>query len=150
MGSADYTISFAVDQSPEEVFEAINNPRGWWSEEIEGATDKLGGEFKYHFQDLHRSTQKITALVPGRKVVWHVVDAEINFVKDRSEWQGTDVVFEIARQGGKTQLSFTHVGLTPGVECYGKCAGAWGFYINESLRGLITTGKGDPASAVDA
>jgi hypothetical protein len=30
-----------VDQTPEEVFNAINNPRGWWSEEIEGNTNKL-------------------------------------------------------------------------------------------------------------
>lgn len=145
----DYTISYTVDQSPEEVFAAINNPRGWWSEQIEGTTDKLDGEFKYHYQDLHRSTQKITELVPGRKVVWHVVDGEINFVKDKSEWQGTDVVFEIAKQGSQTQLRFTHVGLTPGIECYGKCAGAWGFYINESLRGLITAGRGDPATVAD-
>jgi Activator of Hsp90 ATPase homolog 1-like protein len=145
--SIDYTISYTVDQSPEEVFAAINNPRGWWSEQIEGTTDQLDGEFKYHYQDLHRSTQRITELVPGRKVVWHVVDGAINFVKDKSEWQGTDVVFEIGRQGGQTELRFTHVGLTPGIECYGKCAGAWGFYINESLRGLITTGRGDPAGA---
>jgi hypothetical protein len=144
MTTKNYTISFTVDQSPEQVFAAINNVRGWWSGEIDGSTDKLGAEFTYRYQDLHRSTQKITEWVPGRKVVWHVVEAQINFVKNKAEWNGTDVVFEITRRGGKTELRFTHVGLVPTIECYGKCAGAWGFYINESLRDLITTGKGDP------
>ena len=140
----NYTTSFTVDQSPEEVFAAVNNVPGWWSGEIDGPTDALGAEFSYRYQDLHRSTQKITEFVPGKKVVWHVADAKIAFVKDKDEWNGSDIVFEIARKGGKTELRFTHVGLVPTIECYGKCAGAWGYYINESLRSLITTGKGDP------
>jgi uncharacterized protein YndB with AHSA1/START domain len=144
METKDYTASFTVDQSPEEVFDAINNVRGWWSEEIDGSTDKLGAEFKFHYKDLHRSTQKITELVPGKKVVWHVSDAKLNFVKNKTEWNGTDVVFEIAREDDKTELRFTHVGLVPAFECYGDCSGAWGFYINDSLRSLITTGKGQP------
>jgi hypothetical protein len=144
MTAKNYTASFTVDQSPDDVFAAVNNVRGWWSGEIDGHTDKLGAEFTYRYQDLHRSTQKIAEFVPGEKVVWHVLDAQINFVKDKDEWDGTDVVFEIARKGGKTELRFTHVGLVPTIECYGKCAGAWGYYINKSLRSLITTGKGDP------
>jgi len=150
MPTKDYTISYAVEQSPEEVFDSINNVRGWWSEEIIGRTDTLGAEFKYHYRDLHRSTQKITELVPGKKVAWRVLDSEINFVKDKTEWNGTDVVFEIAQKGGKTELRFTDVGLVPASECYRNCSGAWGFYIIESLRGLITTGKGQPASATDS
>jgi hypothetical protein len=144
MTAKNYTASFTVDQSPDDVFAAVNNVRGWWSGEIDGHTDKLGAEFTYRYQDLHRSTQKIAEFVPGEKVVWHVLDAQINFVKDKDEWDGTDIVFEIARKGGKTELRFTHVGLVPTIECYGKCAGAWGYYINESLRSLVTTGKGDP------
>ena len=140
----DYTTSFTVDQSPEEVFAAVNNVRGWWSGEIDGRTDKLGADFTYRYQDLHRTTQKITEFVPGKKVVWHVVDSKIDFVEDKEEWNGTDIVFEIAKKGYKTELHFTHVGLVPKIECYGKCAGGWSYYINKSLRGLITTGKGDP------
>jgi len=140
----NYTTSFTVKQSQEEVFSAVNNVRGWWSGEIVGQTDQLGAEFTYRYEDLHRTTQKITELVPGKKVVWHIADSKINFVKDKDEWTGTDVVFEIARKDDKTELRFTHVGLVPAIECYGKCAGAWGYYINESLRSLITTGKGDP------
>jgi hypothetical protein len=141
----NYTATILVDQTPKEVFDAVNNVRGWWSEEIEGRTDKLGAEFKFHYKDFHRSTQKITELVPGKKVVWHVSDARINFVKDKTEWNGTDIVFEIARKGDETELRFTHVGLVPAIECYGDCSGAWGFYINDSLRSLITTGEGQPA-----
>ena len=113
MTAKNYTASFTVDQSPDDVFAAVNNVRGWWSGEIDGHTDKLGAEFTYRYQDLHRSTQKIAEFVPGEKVVWHVLDAQINFVKDKDEWDGTDIVFEIARKGGKTEVRFTHVGLVP-------------------------------------
>jgi uncharacterized protein YndB with AHSA1/START domain len=144
MTNRNYTTTVSVDQSPKQVFDAITNVRGWWSGDIDGHTDKLGAEFTYRYQDLHRSTQKITELVPGKKVVWHVSNAKINFVEDKDEWNGTDIVFEITQKGKETELRFTHIGLVPRIECYGKCAGAWGFYINESLRDLITTGKGDP------
>jgi hypothetical protein len=144
MNDQSLTITFAVDQTPQEVFDAINNVRAWWSGEIDGSTDKLGEEWTYRYKDVHRTTQKITEFVLGKKVVWHVSDAQLNFVKDKTEWNGTDIVFEIARKGDKTEVRFTHVGLVPAFECYGGCSGAWGFYINDSLRNLITTGKGQP------
>ena len=142
MNEQNYTTSFTVDQTPEEVFAAINNVRGWWTGEIKGKSDKLGAEFTYRYEDVHRSTHKITEFVPGRKVVWHTTDSHLNFVKDGTEWNGTDILFEIATKGNQTELRFTHVGLVPAIQCYGDCSGAWGFYINESLRSLITTGKG--------
>ena len=61
MKRENLTISFSVDESPQQVFDAINNVRGWWSGEIEGATDKLGAEFTYRYKDAHRSTQKISS-----------------------------------------------------------------------------------------
>ncbi len=144
MSNQNYTTSFTVDQTPQEVFAAINNVRGWWSGEIEGDTDKLGAEFTYRYEDVHRSTHKITEFVPGKKVVWHTTDSQLSFLKDKTEWYGTDIVFEIARKGNQTELTFTHVGLVPGIQCYGDCSGAWGFYINERLRNLITTGVAEP------
>jgi hypothetical protein len=141
--SQDYSVTFLVDNTPKEVFDAINNVRGWWSEEIEGRTDELG-VFKYHYQDVHRCAIEITELVPGKKVRWHVVDNYFNFVKDKSEWKNTDIVFEIAKKGDQTEVRFTHVGLVPAYECYDVCSDAWGTYIKGSLRSLITTGKGHP------
>src|ERR1700733_2540061 len=113
MKTEGYTTSFAVDQSPEEVFNAVNNVRGWWSGEIQGDTDKLGAEFRYRVQDVHRSTQKITEFIPGKKIVWHVVNGYVGFVKNKSEWKGTDIVFEVSKKGNKTEIRFTHRGLVP-------------------------------------
>jgi hypothetical protein len=144
MTDQSFTTTFMVDQFPDEVFAAINDVRGWWSGEIEGDTDRLGGEFTYRYEDIHRSTQKITELVPGNRVVWHVTDAYLSFIKDTDEWTGTDIVFDIAEKDDRTEVRFTHVGLVPEVECYDRCTPAWSFYIAESLHNLIASGQGEP------
>jgi uncharacterized protein YndB with AHSA1/START domain len=141
MKKQDFITSLTVDRSPEEVFKAINNVRGWWSGEVDGDTDRLGAEFTYRYKGMHTSTQKVTEFVPGKKVVWHVTDAELTFVKDKKEWVGTDIVFEIAREGGKTKLRFTHAGLIPAFQCYDGCSGAWGALVGTNLRNLITSDK---------
>lgn len=143
MQNQNFTTTFLVDQSPEAVFNAINNVRGWWSENVEGNTDKPG-VFYYGYQDIHRCTCKITEFVPGRKIVWHVLQNYFSFVEEKTEWTGTDIVFEITQKGDKTELTFTHIGLVPKNECYDVCEDAWGTYINHSLFNLITKGKGDP------
>lgn len=61
----NFSTSITVNRSPNEVFDAINNVRGWWSEEISGDTDKLGAEFDYHYENIHRSKMKIVEFVPG-------------------------------------------------------------------------------------
>lgn len=145
MKTSDYTTSILVDQTPEQVFAAINNVRGWWSGEVNGDTDKPCVEFTYRVPDMHFSRQLITEFIPGKKVVWHVSDATLNFVEDKDEWKGTDIVFEIAKKGDKTQVSFTHKGLVPSFECYNDCSTGWGMLIDRNLRNLIATGKAQPS-----
>jgi hypothetical protein len=140
----DYTTSFVVQQSPEAVFTAVTNPRAWWSEDIEGDTDRFGAIFYYHFKDIHRGTFKITEFAPGKKVTWHVMQNYFNFVEDKTEWTGTDIIFEIVPTAAGTELRFTHVGLNPTEECYDVCHDSWGFYLRASLRNLIINGVGEP------
>jgi uncharacterized protein YndB with AHSA1/START domain len=147
MTSHDFTTRFTVDRTPEEVFAAINDVRGWWSEEVVGATTKLGDIFRFEVPGVHRTTQTLTEVVPGEKVVWHVSDSWIGFVQDRSEWDDTDIVFDISVEDGRTLVRFTHVGLNPDVECYDACSSAWSSYMLGSLRDLITTGEGAPYRA---
>jgi uncharacterized protein YndB with AHSA1/START domain len=136
------TLSF--DQSPEEVFDAVVNPRGWWSENIEGSTDQPGGLFTYRHQDVHRCTIRVTEMSSPTRVVWQVVDNHFSFTDEPNEWQGTEIHFDITRAGAKTELRFTHLGLVPAYECFDVCSGAWDFYLRTSLRGLIRAGKGLP------
>lgn len=141
MNTKSFTTTITVDKSPEEVFAAINNVRAWWSGEFEGTADKLGDEFTYQYKDLHKSTQKVTEFIPGKKVVWHVLDANISFTKNHEEWKGTNIVFEISEKDGQTVLTFTHVGLNPEFECYEACSSGWSSLINENLKKLIETGN---------
>jgi Activator of Hsp90 ATPase homolog 1-like protein len=144
MNTQVFIATFSVDQTPEAVFDAINNVRGWWSGDIDGDTDHLGAEFTYRYKDVHCSTQRITDFIRGKRIVWRVMDSSLTFVKDTSEWNETEVVFEISETHGKTELRFTHRGLVPHFECYRSCSNAWGLLINGNLRKLIATGERQP------
>lgn len=144
MDERDFTVSFVVDQPPEAVFAAINDVRAWWSGNIEGETNALGATFSYRYEGVHFSKQTISEFEPGRRVVWHVEDASLSFTSEPDEWVGTDIMFEILPRDAASELRFTHVGLTPKLECYAGCSDAWTFYVSESLRDLITTGGGKP------
>jgi hypothetical protein len=144
MNIPDFTTTILVDQTPKEAFDAINNVRGWWSEEIEGNTATLNDEFTYHYEDVLSCKMKLIEVVPGKKVVWHVLNNYFKFTKDKTEWTGTKIIFDISEKDGKTQIVFTHKGLVPAYECFEICRDAWTNYIQNSLRNLITTGKGQP------
>jgi hypothetical protein len=144
MSNKSFTTTLVVDQSPEEVFKAITNVHGWWSEQIEGKATNLNDEFVHRYQDIHRCRIKVIEFIPNQTAVWEVLDNYFNFTKDPGEWKGTKMVFEISRKGNKTMLQFTHLGLVPAFECYEVCKDAWSNYINDSLRELIETGEGEP------
>ena len=144
METKSYSASITVNKSPKTAFEAIKNFRAWWSEDIEGPTDKLNEVFVYHYKDVHISKIKLIESVSDKKLVYQVLDNQFSFTKDKSEWIGTKLVFDISNENGKTTVKFTHEGLVPEYECYKVCYDAWGNYITNSLYALITTGQGKP------
>lgn len=150
MKAPDYTLTLTVDQDPEAVYNAINHIPAWWSEDFKGSSTQQGDEFEVKFADMHISTQKLTEVIPNQKVVWLVTDSYLSFLADKTEWTGTQIVFEIAEKEGQTQLRFTHIGLVPESECYQDCFKGWNYFLEHSLLQLITSGKGQPHLKTDA
>lgn len=144
MNGNDFTATFLADQSPEEVYAAINNVRGWWSGDIDGITDQVGEVFTYRHKDMHYSKHRITELIPGKKVVWFVEDSSLSFVQKKTEWTGTTISFDITEKNGRTEVRFIHTGLVPECECFSGCSKGWTFYIMGSLPRFISTGAGTP------
>jgi hypothetical protein len=154
MSEQSYTTSISVDRAPGEVFDAINDVRGWWSEEVVGRTDQVGAEFRYRGHDdantvEHLATFRVLELVPGQRVVWRVLDNYLSFIDDQTEWQDTEIRFDLSAEDGGTEVRFTHAGLVPTYECFDVCSNAWGFFVGDSLRNLITAGKGMPITDRD-
>lgn len=144
MESKSYTSTILVDKPAHDAFAAIQNFRGWWSEEIEGNTDKIGETFFYHYKDVHLCKIKLIEMQEDKRLVYQVVDNEFNFTKDKTEWINTKLVFELKSENSNTKIIFTHEGLLPEYECYAVCNDAWTSYIQGSLKNFIETGKGKP------
>jgi len=144
MEKQNYTASLKVDAPPQEVFKSINNVTEWWTENLEGSSQKLNDEFTVQFGNIHYSSQKLVEFIPNKKVVWLVTDSHLSWIKDKQEWTNTKISFEIISKGTYTQLIFTHIGLVPEIECYNDCRKGWDQYIKNSLFKLLTSGKGQP------
>lgn len=145
MSDSSYRTAFSVDRTPDQVFDAINDVRGWWMTRIDGDNRAVGNEFSYRVPGIHFCRMRVTEFVPGEKVVWTVVDNHMDFIEDQSEWKGTEIRFELGQKDGGTEVRFTHDGLVPSYECFDICRNAWSFYVGDSLRSLAATGEGQPS-----
>ncbi len=142
MKATDFTFTLTSNRTPEQVFKAITDVRSWWSglysERFEGQTEKLNDEFSFLAGDgAHYSKQKLIEVIPNKRIVWLIIDGSLSFVEKKGEWIGTKVIFDISEKDGKTELVFTHQGLTPEIECYESCAPAWTQYLHEKLLPII-------------
>ena len=143
----DYSVEIAIDVTAMEAFKKINDITSWWTKDFEGSSENLNDEFTVRFGSTW-ITQKVVEQVPGEKIVWHVTDCHKDWLKNKKEWLGTTLKWEISAEQQKTRIAFTHVGLLPGIECYDGCEKAWNYYIRESLLNLLAKSKGKPEQKI--
>ncbi|MBA4057492.1 MAG: ATPase, partial [Marivirga sp.] len=59
MSNKNFNITFVVDQSAAEVFNAVNSISKWWTENVNGNSMALNDEFTVQFEDIHFSKQRL-------------------------------------------------------------------------------------------
>jgi Activator of Hsp90 ATPase homolog 1-like protein len=141
MKKQNYNATIVANASAKQAVKAINNVAGWWTENIEGSTEKLNDVFTVHFGETF-ATFKVIEVVPEKKIVWLVTDCYLHWLNDKTEWKDTKISFEILAENDETKILFTHIGLSPEIECYNDCRKGWDQYIKDSLFKLITEGNG--------
>ena len=143
MDAQNYHCHFTAGNTAREAFTSITHVGGWWTANLEGATEKLNDVFQVRFGETF-SIIKIIEIVPDKKIVWEVMDCYLHFLKDKSEWKGTRLLWEVEAHTGSTEVRMTHIGLVPEIECYNNCKKGWDYYVKTSLFELLTQGKGRP------
>jgi hypothetical protein len=142
MNNPSYTATIEVANSAQDVFNAIKEVSNWWSKDFEGNSKNLNDTFIINHPNQHYSKQKLVEVIPNKKVVWLVTESHLNWIKtNKQEWTNTKMIFEITANGDKSQLHFTHEGLTPDKECYAMCEKGWTMIITDWLFHFITVGS---------
>ena len=111
----------------------MRSERGWPDPHMDSAPDAAGLQ-----------KHAISEFGPNQRIVRHVEQAFLNFTEAPDVWVGTDITFEITPSGVQTEVRFMHRGLVPEFECFDACSSAWAFFVNGSLKRLITTASGQP------
>jgi len=143
MEQKNYHSSIAVGITADQAYANIANVAGWWTKSFRGSAQKMGDTFTIQFGET-KVAFEITEATPGKKIVWKVTDCYLHWLNNKTEWNGTGVVWELTPQNNSTRIDMTHVGLVPGIECYETCEKGWDQYVTGSLYKLVTEGKGQP------
>lgn len=144
MKKQDFNCSITANVNAEEAMMAISHVYDWWTKDFTGSAEKLNDEFTIRFGETFVKI-KITGFIPETKVVWTVTDCYLHWLKDKTEWKDTKIIFDITTKNNQTTIHFTHQGLLPEVECYDMCVKGWTQYIPGSLLKLMKEGVGQPS-----
>ncbi|MGC4021057.1 MAG: SRPBCC domain-containing protein [Cyclobacteriaceae bacterium] len=143
MTQKNYHKRIKVNDSVDEAMKKISQVNKWWAKKVKGKTEKLNDKFTVDFGKTFVDFQ-ISEFALNKKIVWKITDCNLDWIENKKEWNGTEVVFEISEKKNSTQIDFTHVGLVPDAECYKDCEVGWNEHIGESLVKFIEEGKGMP------
>jgi hypothetical protein len=141
MKPRDYHKTFAANVTAKEAYDTIVNVADWWTNSFKGSAKNSGDTFGVTFGET-KVTFKVVEAVPYKKLVWEVTDCYLHWLKNKTEWTGTKVIWDISEEENGTRVEMTHLGLVPGIECYKDCEAGWNQYVGESLPKLIAAGKG--------
>ncbi len=134
MKKQDFNARITVNAKPKETLKKIAQVNDWWAKDFTGKAEKLNDTFTIRFGEV----------IADKKIVWHVTDSYLPWLRDKKEWNDTEIVYELSPDNNQTQVDFTHLGLVPGIECYERCEKGWKRFATISLPKFVNEGMGLP------
>jgi len=119
----------------------IDGVANWWTHDTKGVS-KPGGQIDFLFhsptgETLGGMSMDVLALDPNKSVHWRCKAGP-------EEWIGTDITFDLSREGDYTNVLFGHKNWREVVEFTAHCSTKWAVFMM-SLKELVETGKGRPS-----
>ncbi len=142
----DYKCTVNARVSAEEAYRKVARVSDWWNQQSTGKAQEAGDTFRVNFGETWVNFEVVEA-IPNKRLVWRVTDCNLHTFKDRTEWNGTSVTWDLTTANDTTTVTMAHVGLTPEVECFKACEAGWNFHVGESLLKLLTDDRGLPDHA---
>ncbi|WP_179954309.1 SRPBCC family protein [Denitrobaculum tricleocarpae] len=149
MTMENYSECISVSANPEAAYHALTQGIAQWWTKPDHPIAKVGDRAKFTFPPGKSYwTFEAVTLIPGERVEMKCVEAlhlhEGQPREIEQEWLGTKVIWQIWREGDRTEIALEHIGLKPELLCYDICRQGWDFFFADSLKAYLDTGIGKP------
>jgi uncharacterized protein YndB with AHSA1/START domain len=133
----DIVHSVDIKTTPDRLYEAITTQKGfagWWTPQVK-AEPTVGALNEFHFEGTILKF-RVNKLENARRVGWSSVQVP-------SDWEGTQVLFDITPQDDTVNLRFSHSGFASTGGSFGVTSYSWAQYLR-SIKLFLETGEGEP------
>ncbi|MCG3268798.1 SRPBCC domain-containing protein [Yoonia sp. I 8.24] len=148
----NYQEKIQVSASQDACFKAVaTQMEKWWTETIEGGLKAVGDKVTARFPpDYGYWTFEASVMKGSSRLEMICVDAhhrvEGQPKEIDQEWLGTKIIWEFEVIAGKTEITMTHDGLTPTLNCWGICLDGWNHFLKTSLKAYLDGDEPRPHS----
>ena len=145
MSRQSYSTQILVTAKPDSVYKAITQDIDKWWTEFSNQALHAGDQLTVRFERTTSWVMTVSEASPNQSLVWQVVQAnhDLEDLTKKDEWRDTTIDWKIEESETGSEVTLTHIGLIPALECYNICQAGWDFFLG-SLKKYLETGKGYP------
>jgi len=137
----NYECTISVNTTPSKAFNAITQEMSSWWTEMTSVINEIGDKTTAKFEDGTTWSFEVTTLEKDKVIELYCYEANhihpVTTPDMRTEWKGTTLKFQLEANENGTTIYFTHVGLTPDINCYDICHAGWDFFFGSAFKAYL-------------
>lgn len=143
----NYQKTISCHVTAEQAYRAITEQMSQWWTPMSAQFLTIGDTAKTDFGGNSYWVFEVVRLEEYKNI--ELVCCEANHVHEglssdiREEWLDTKLKFEIDEQSDMTNITLTHIGLTPDLLCFDICDAGWNHYFSESLKDFLNMSQAE-------